>query len=454
VRSGDRLGHAYYINPQEGHNYLCALYLKHCSNKSIAMDHPWQAYLKTYGPSHLHRSSRGLCKLTRGVRKLDETSGIKGPLPHQIGYLENIQEIYARRVGIYGPIPKEFGCLRNMRVLSMGNNRISGHIPSTLGNLRNLQRIVLHQNKLSGPVPPCLWELGCIVNLAGNSGLQHGPDVPPEERGALEAIYRSTDGGHWACSSGWCEEGVPVCKWYKVGVLGSRVHSIVMSSNNMVGTLPTEISRLSHLRMVELATMPGLCGQIGPAVCALTGLRRLCICRCSLTGRIPHEIGNLTHLEELQLFGNNLNGRIPDSVSNLTSLRLLSLGEYTGGNSFTPSHIPSCLSSLVRLEALFMANCHLRGPLPDWIGGLVELRQLDLQRNNLRGVLPHSIGMLTNILYLNLKDNADLQGPLPIQQLTRLTKLNRLSLVHCRFTVSEEEAAELQTRLPRCRLWI
>ena len=50
-----------------------------------------------------------------------------------------------------------------------------------------------------------------------------------------------------------------MAKWYKVGVLGSRVHSIVMSSNNMVGSLPPDIGRLSQLRMIELATMPGKC---------------------------------------------------------------------------------------------------------------------------------------------------------------------------------------------------
>jgi len=49
----------------------------------------------------------------------------------------------------------------------------------------------------------------------------------------------------------------PVCNWYKVGVLGSHVHSIVMSSNNMEGKIPAAIGRLTYLRMVELATMSG-----------------------------------------------------------------------------------------------------------------------------------------------------------------------------------------------------
>ena len=49
----------------------------------------------------------------------------------------------------------------------------------------------------------------------------------------------------------------PVSRWYKVGALGSHVHSIVMSSNNMNGKLPSSISNLTQLRMIELATMPG-----------------------------------------------------------------------------------------------------------------------------------------------------------------------------------------------------
>ena len=37
----------------------------------------------------------------------------------------------------------------------------------------------------------------------------------------------------------------------------SHVHSIVMSSNSMVGHLPVDLQQLTQLRMVELATMTG-----------------------------------------------------------------------------------------------------------------------------------------------------------------------------------------------------
>jgi hypothetical protein len=231
------------------------MYLRFCGNKSIAVEHPWQTYLQTYGPYHLRRASRGLRYLTQHIRKIDETANIKQYLPHQIGYISGLQEIYARRVGLSGTIPREIGELRELRVLSMGNNRLTGPLPENLCQLEHLQRIVLHQNNLVGEVPASLGELGCIVNLAGNPRLEYGPDVPAVERQALVELFHVTKGHRWTNRTHWCTSK-PVCKWYKVGVLSSHVHSLVMSSNNMEGVLPPAIGRLVHLRMVELATMP------------------------------------------------------------------------------------------------------------------------------------------------------------------------------------------------------
>lgn len=327
--------------------------------------------------------------------------------------------------------------------------------------------------------------MGCIVNLAGNIGLEYGDDVPAIERKALIDIYNSTKGNHWVTNNNWTNQNEHVSNWYKVGVLSSHVHSIVMSSNGMDGKIPISISKLAKLRMIELATMPLLGGSIPVQLCTIITLRRLCICRCGLTGNIPFAIGQLVGLEELQLFGNKLTGVIPSSISCLSNLKLLSLGEYTGGNDFDHVPLPACLSTLHNLEALFMANCNIKGLLPNWLGALVELRQLDLQRNNIngiyiyyflymylsiylftllnfiffifsyiKGIIPNSIGRLSNLLYLNLKDNTSLSGRLPIDSLKLLTKLNRLSLVHCNFTNGNEDTEILQEQLNRCKIWI
>ena len=373
-----RMAQEFWIDVADGHNMLCSLYLRFCGNKSVAVEHPWQEYLREYGPKHFRRCSRGLKALTRSVRKIDETANIKGALPRQIGFIEGLREIYARRVGLGGILPSELGQLSNLRVLSMGNNNITGQLPASLCQLKNLQRIVLHQNNLFGDIPPQLSELGCIVNLAGNPNLNLGPDVPFTERRALDDLDRETMGHHWTTRTNW-NSTEAVSKWYKVGVLGSHVHSIVMSSNGMRGQLPSSVSSLTQLRMIEFATMPDLVGPLPTSLCSITTLRRLCICRCGINGRIPHEIGQLVGLEELQLFGNKLVGSIPASLGKLKRLKLLSLGEYTGGNDFAPRNLPSCLSQLTSLEALFMANCNITGALPAWLGQLKELRQLDLQ---------------------------------------------------------------------------
>jgi hypothetical protein len=368
-RSNCRLGKEFWLDISIGHNHLCALHLRYCGNKSVAMECAWQEYLRVYGPMHLRNCSRGLRDLTHNIRKIDETVGIKESIPLQIGYISGLQEIYARRVGLRGCLPDELGELSHLRVLSMGNNRLCGQLPPSLGLLTNLQRIVLHQNCLTGRVPDALGRLGCIVNLAGNLGLDPGPEVPSAQREALIDIFNATSGRRWNTKTNWLTS-LPVCNWYKVGVLSSNVHSIVMSSNGMDGRLPASIGKLSQLRMIELATMPGLIGPIPVQLCSIITLRRLCICRCGLSGSIPEDIGKLVSLEELQLFGNNLTGTIPASLGNLKELKLLSLGEYTGGNAFTSAPLPFCLSKLKNLEALFMANCNLKGSLPFWIAEL------------------------------------------------------------------------------------
>jgi hypothetical protein len=307
---------------------------------------------------------------------------------------------------------------------------------------------------LEGKVPESLGSLGCIVNLAGNPRLEHGKDVPEVERQALVDIFNATKGYKWITKTHWNNTTEPVSKWYKVGVLSSHVHSLVMSSNGMDGYLSPSIRHLRQLRMIELATMTSLIGPLPKELCQLTSLRRLCICRCGLTGPIPLEIGLLVNLEELQLFGNHFNGSIPSTIGNLINLKLLSLGEYTGGNDFSSESLPFCISKLVNLEALFLANCNLSGSIPSWIGKLQELRQLDLQRNLLIGNIPNEIGKLENLLYLNVKDNYHLGGKLPLFELLSLTKLNRLSLVHCSFQDTEMILETMKVSLPRCKIWI
>ena len=334
----------------------------------------------------------------------------------------------------------------------MGNNKICGNIPASLASLKTLQRIVLHQNCLQGRIPRELERTGCIVNVAGNPLLEMGTDVPHNERAALVNLWEATKGYQWSNNTGWCSDE-PVSSWYKVGTLGSHVHSLVMSSNRMQGKLPASISALAHLRMIELATMPRLHGELPEALCRIVSLKRLCICRCGLSGPIPPEIGNLVALEELQLFGNKFSGAIPPEIGRLTGLKLLSLGEYTGGADFDVATFPLFLTKLLELEALFLANCNISGQIPD-LSCLSALRQLDLQNNLLEGPVPRSISALSQLQYLNLKDNTGLSGGFPFAELKHLARLNRLSVVNTGLEVTEEHVRAFNRVIPRCKVWL
>lgn len=61
----ERVGREFWIDVADGHNLLCALYLRFCGNKSVAVEHTWQDYLRAHGPMHFRKCSRGCVRLGR-----------------------------------------------------------------------------------------------------------------------------------------------------------------------------------------------------------------------------------------------------------------------------------------------------------------------------------------------------------------------------------------------------
>ncbi|EYU23331.1 hypothetical protein MIMGU_mgv11b018645mg, partial [Erythranthe guttata] len=78
------------------------------------------------------------------------------------------------------------------------------------------------------------------------------------------------------------------------------VVNLDLSSNYLIGEIPSELTRLSSLIGLNLS-------------------------RNHLGGNIPAKIGDLTSLESLDLSGNNLVGKIPDSMSDLEFLSHMNL---------------------------------------------------------------------------------------------------------------------------------
>ena len=193
----------------------------------------------------------------------------------------------------------------------------------------------------------------------------------------------------------------------EVGRRPKRVVGLELDySNQLRGTIPSELGSLTSLRWLNLENSQ-LSGAIPPELGSLTNLEHLALWDNELTGEIPAELGSLTNLQSLGLGGNRLTGEIPAELGRLTNLE----GLYLAYNELS-GPIPAELGSLANLQWLELQSNELTGRIPAELGGLVNLRSLQLHRNQLTGPIPASLGGLTNLEELYLRGNR-LTGCIP-----------------------------------------
>jgi hypothetical protein len=118
-----------------------------------------------------------------------------------------------------------------------------------------------------------------------------GVAIPPEERQALEALYKATDGERWKHRVGWLGPPGTECNWHGVHCGRSdgesiRIEDLDLYDNNLVRVIPNEIGQLRKLKSLNI------------------GMNQL-------TGAIPGTLGQLKDLDWLTLFGNHFAGLVP-----------------------------------------------------------------------------------------------------------------------------------------------
>ncbi len=203
--------------------------------------------------------------------------------------------------------------------------------------------------------------------------------ISQQEYQALRALYQSTNGASWTNNTGWRDwnfnsptppDASVVNGWRGVTVANGRVTLLLLSDNQLTGSIPTELGNLSNLEDLWLSDN-------------------------QLTGSIPTELGNLSNLIRLQLYSNQLTGSIPTELGNLSNLRFL-----------------------------FLYSNQLTGSIPTELGNLSNLIRLQLYSNQLTGSIPTELGNLSNLEFLQLSDN-QLTGSIP-QEVLDLRVLKRL----------------------------
>jgi Leucine-rich repeat (LRR) protein len=244
-------------------------------------------------------------------------------------------------------------------------------------------------------------------------------EIPTTECEALVTFYNSTNGDSWSRKSGWLENNTP-CDWYGVTCSGGHVSELYLHSNELTGSIPTEIGNLSNLGYLYLNNNE-LTGTIPTELGNLSNLKYLHLYSNKLTGTIPSELGNLSQLWLLSLYSNELISTIPSELGNLNNLEYLHL--YSNGLTGT---IPSELGNLSNLKYLYLYSNSLTGTIPTELGNLNNLEGLDLHSNSLTGSIPTELGNLSQLKHLHLGSNS-LTGTIPTE-LGNLSQLKHLRL--------------------------
>ncbi len=266
--------------------------------------------------------------------------------------------------------------------------------------------------------------------------------ISQQEYQALRALYQGTNGASWRNNTGWVSwnfssstppDASVVNGWRGVTVTNDRVTGLQLFSNQLTGSIPTELGNLSNLEDLRL-NFNQLTGSIPTELGNLSNLIRLQLNENQLTGSIPTELGNLSNLNRLLLYSNQLTGSIPTELGNLSNLNRLRLDS----NQLTGS-IPTELGNLSNLVSLELDSNQLTGSIPTELGNLSNLVSLELDFNQLTGSIPTELGNLSNLVSLELDFN-QLTGSIP-------TELGNLSILTSLWLSSNQLTGSIPTEL-------
>lgn len=250
------------------------------------------------------------------------------------------------------------------------------------------------------------------------------------QRYIMMVFFYSLSGGRSTDEFGFGSEKHE-CKWLSRRSecnSRNRVIKINYNVNNLEGSIPRELSKLSSLTEIRLSQNK-ITGTIPSEIGELKQLEVIRLQRNELSGTLPREISNCRGLIELDFSRNNIHGNIPSIWGSMPSLSLLSLEQ----NELSGT-LPSDLGRFRAIATMKIHTNQLTGSIPFEFGDLHRtLNVLELNRNNLVGSIPSSIGKLSNLQALVLHENS-FSGAIPSSIYENLSKIHTFSLYDNRLT--------------------
>ncbi|CAB9513690.1 Leucine Rich Repeat [Seminavis robusta] len=280
--------------------------------------------------------------------------------------------------------------------------------------------------------------------LMEDPNLESYPDWRVLQRFALATFYYSTGGTDWTINDNWLNHSQDECKdWaFRTDTDGfdpttrddkiivnspcdanGRYQYLLMSGNNLAGSVPQEVGLLSSLLIFEFSKND-LGGSTLPSeIGLLTNLLRMTADRSYLDGTVPTEIGLMTGLIELFLGYNPFPSPIPSEIANIRGLKKINLNRAGFTGTFPPE--------LYTLTDMQVFNVHgLLGITEASLKGIEQMTDLigfSCHNFPLNGTaMPTELGLLTKLMHLNLWDTG-FTGTVP-SELLHLTVLERLDI--------------------------
>ncbi|XP_047153570.1 receptor-like protein EIX1 [Vigna umbellata] len=261
-------------------------------------------------------------KSVNGLLFLDlSINQLSGKIPISMGTLVKLEALVLRNNNLTGELPFSLKNCNNLIMLDVSENMLSGSIPSWVGeNMQQLIILIMRGNQFSGDIPLHLCYLKRIqlLDLSRNK-MSHG--IPTCLNNFTAFSQKSTDKAetesrvHWYNTTYYEIYNFFGASYYTFHITwmwkGMErsftrpeliLQSIDLSSNNLTGEMPKEITYM-------------------------LGLVSLNLSRNNLNGEIPSEIGNLSLLDSLDLSRNNFSGKIPSTLSNIDRLAMLDLSK-------------------------------------------------------------------------------------------------------------------------------
>ncbi|ONI12332.1 hypothetical protein PRUPE_4G157800 [Prunus persica] len=204
-----------------------------------------------------------------------------------------------------------------------------------------------------------------------------------------------------------------------------HITSIVMKAQDLPGTLPKEMARLSYLEEIDL-TRNYLSGTIPPEWGSLS-LVNISLLGNRLTGPIPKELGDITTLKRLDISMNNFSGELPRELGNLTLIESMLLNS----NNFT-GELPDTFGNLTTLKDFRVGDSHFTGQIPHFIQNWTNLDKIMIQASGLTGPIPSGISLLTKLTDLRITDLSGPEAPFP--PLENMEGMKTLILRSCNIT--------------------